>query len=83
MSAVLYDGDAGAADPPLLMPYSPVRVTPDYGFFPLPRRIGSGGISGVVTGNGGGGFDLRFNLSRNTRCAFRLGEPPLTLGSSI
>jgi len=54
-----------------------------YGCFLRPRLTGSGGVSGVATGNGGGGFDLRFNLSRKTRCAFRLGEAPWTVGFSI
>ena len=48
-----------------------------------PRLTGSGRVSGAATGNGGGGFDLRFNLSRNTRCAFRPGEAPRTDGFSI
>src|SRR5438045_6917745 len=54
-----------------------------YRGFLRPRLTGSGGVSGFATGKGGGGFDLRFNLSRNARCAFRLGEAPRTVGFSI
>jgi hypothetical protein len=36
--------------------------------------------AGLSMGNGGGGFDLRFNLSRKARCAFRLGVGPRASG---
>jgi len=31
-------------------------------------------------GHAGAGFDLRFNFSRNARCAFRPGDGPRTFG---
>jgi len=36
-----------------------------------------------VIGNGGGDFDLRFNLSRRARCAFRPAVGPLAFGFSM
>src|SRR5438045_6129248 len=36
-----------------------------------------------VIGTGGGGFDLRFNLSRRARCAFRPAVGPLAVGFSM
>ena len=37
-------------------------------------------LDAVANGNAGTGFDLRFNLRRNTKCAFRAGEGPRTFG---